>query len=65
MWFLGNLIEGLRKQDKHDGEDEDILKVNDVTIEENIAPECLFRDACRSGQDNPDNNLHSLGQILR
>merc|ERR1719300_1363799 len=65
IWFLGNLIEGLRKHDEHDKEEEDILKVNDVTIEENIAPECLYRDACRSGQDNHDNNLHSLGQILR
>ena len=65
MWFLGNLIEGLRKHGEQDEEEEDVLKVNDVTIGKNITPECLFRDACRSGQDNPDNNLHSLGQILR
>jgi len=65
VWFLGNLIEGLRKHDEQDEEEEDVLKVNDVTIEENIAPECLFRDACKSGQDNQDNNLQSLRQILR
>merc|ERR1711915_601540 len=63
VWFLGNVIESLRKHAEED--EEDVLKVNDVKVKENITPECLFRDACRSGQDNQNNNLQSLGQILR
>merc|ERR1711915_658318 len=65
VWFLGNLIEGLRKHGEQDEEEEDVLKVNYVKIEENIMPKRLFRDACRSSQERQDNNLQSLGQILR
>merc|ERR1711915_422280 len=56
VWFLGNLIEGLRKHGEQDEEEEDVLKVNDIKIEDNIMPECLFRDACRSSPERQDNN---------
>merc|ERR1711915_823356 len=56
VWFLGNLIEGLRKHGEQDEEEEDVLKVNYVKIEENTMPECLFRDACRSSPERQDNN---------